>query len=248
MSNLIQGSFSLAAKWSNENQGVLSLGIFLTTLFIGWSSGIFRALQRKPRFILKLIDGPTFSCTFPTGKMRNGFPVHRTAIALYLDIANVGSSPSSICSIWVGYHWNLNPYSIQWLKYCIGWFWLHEQATILNDFQYKIGKNIKVFPFLIQANFLSPVTRNSYLEVGQSSNGVIYFEQEDSWGGCFPRVEKNSIKIKVAVFDAFNHRHCAKFRIPCVPLDEARKYNPSFGKTHAELQQETLPFDTEPNA
>jgi hypothetical protein len=234
-------ALSHAAKWSNANQGVLSLGIFATTLLLGWVSGIFGSLRRKPRFKLKLIPGPTFSCTFETGGEHAGFPVHRTALALYLNISNVGSASSSIHAISVGYHWRLRPFSRQWLQYGIGWFWLHEQVVALEEFQTKIGESIKFYPFLTQISAFAP--SETYLEVGKSTNGVVYFEQEDSWGGCFPRVEKGTVKIRVSVRDVFNHRHQSTFQIPFVSLDEARKFNPSFGKTRAELQKQTLPFD-----
>src|ERR1039458_5863991 len=139
---------SRTAKWSNANEGLLTLGIFLSTLFLGWVSGIFASLRNKPRFHLSLIEGPTFSRTFETGKKHAGFPVHRTGIALYLTVANIGSAPSSIRSISVGYHWHLRPFSMQWLSYRIGWFWLHDQVVALQDFQSTIGDNIKIYPFL----------------------------------------------------------------------------------------------------
>jgi hypothetical protein len=245
MLSVIQEWLSHVSKWSNDNQGVVSLGIFLTTLLLGWTSGIFGALRRKPAFRLTLIEGPTFSCTFPAGKEHNGSPIHRTAIALYLSVANVGSAPSSICNISVGYHWDLRPFSIAWVKYRIGWFWLHDQAIALQDFQCEVGRRIKIFPFLTQMSSIAFVPSSTYLEIGKSTNGVVYFEQQDSWGGCFPKAEEDRVKVKVSVRDAFNRSHVATFRIPCVSLDKARKFNPSFGKTHAELHKETLPFDAE---
>jgi hypothetical protein len=237
---------SRTAKWSNANEGLLTLGIFLSTLFLGWVSGIFASLRNKPRFHLSLIEGPTFSRTFETGKKHAGFPVHRTGIALYLTVANIGSAPSSIRSISVGYHWHLRPFSMQWLSYRIGWFWLHDQVVALQDFQSAIGDNIKIYPFLIQSSAFSFASPETYLGVGKSTSGVVYFEQEDSWGGCFPTAEGQKIRIKVAVTDVFGHRHQSRFRIPCLSLSEARKFNPSFGKTHTELRQESLPFDATP--
>jgi hypothetical protein len=195
-------------------------------------------------FKLRLIPGPTFACTFETGAERGGFRVHRTAIALYLSISNAGSSASSIRSISVGYHWRLLPYSMQWLRYRIGWFWLHHETVALEQFQCKIGDSIKIYPFLTQADLIFSKSSETYLEVGRSTNGVVYFEQEDSWGGCFPKAERDSkVKIKISVKDVFGHRHESIFRIPFLSLDEAREFNPSFGKTLAELRRETLPFD-----
>jgi hypothetical protein len=126
--------YAKASKWANDNQGLLSIAIFVITIALGWVSGIFSALRRKPKFNLALVDGPTFCCTYPTGKTYGEFEVHRTGIALYLVIANVGSAASNIQQISVGYHWHLHPFSVQWLKYKVGWFWLTDQAVALADF------------------------------------------------------------------------------------------------------------------
>lgn len=240
----ISDLYAEIAKWCNDNQGVLGVTLFLATLILGWASGIFSALRRRPKFKLRLIDGPTFCCTYKTGTIHKGFEVHRTGIALYLSIANVGSSAASIDGVSVGYHWFLRrSLSIDWLKNCVGWHWLTDQIISLSDFHVSIGDRTKVYPFLTQINFSSPAKSNTYLEVGQSTNGVVYFEQSDSWGGCFPSVKNGRVHIKVRVRDTFGNQHVAKFLVPSVSLEGARKYNPDFGKTHAELRGEPLPSD-----
>lgn len=40
-----------------------------------------------------------------------------------------------------------------------------------------------VFRPLTPTSINSPVHASTYLEPGQSENGVVYFEQSDSWGG-----------------------------------------------------------------
>lgn len=232
------------SKWSNDNQGVVSIGIFVVTMGFGWASGIFSTLRRKPKFKVSLIEGPTFCCSFHIGKTRGEHEVHRTGIALYLAVANIGSAASSIVNISIGYHWHVRRFSLAWLRYSVGWFWLHNQAASLTDFQAKIGDNIKVFPFLTQANHLIPLSAETFLQVGQSTNGVVYFEQSDSWGGCFPSARDGFVRVKVAIEDAFGKKHSAKFSIPSVTMEYARTYNPSFGTTLAELHGEQLPFDT----
>lgn len=235
--------YALASKWSNENQGVVSVVIFVVTMGFGWISGIFSSLRRKPKFKLSLFDGPSFCCSYFVGKTKGEHKIHRTGIALYLAIVNVGSAASSIGNISVGYHWPLTRFSIQGLRYSVGWFWLHNQSVALADFQAKIGENIKIFPFLTQVNHLSSVKTETFLQAGQSTNGVVYFEQPDSWGNCVPSVCNDVIRVKVSVADAFGKRHVAKFSIPLVPMEYARKYNPMFGSTFAELHGEPLPVD-----
>ncbi|UUZ76257.1 hypothetical protein LP414_33985 [Polaromonas sp. P1(28)-13] len=243
MLQIVLSNYSVAAKWLNDNQGVAGVGVFLLTLFLGWVSGIFSALRRKPKFRMSLIEGPTFSCTFPTGAKRDEAPVHRTGVALYLSVANIGSAASSIANISIAYHWHVRPLSFVWLRYRIGWFWLHDQATVIHDFQAKIGENTKFYPFLTQRSILSNADSTTFLEPGRSTNGVVYFEQSDSWGGCFPSPGKSGVRIKIALRDVFGRMHTNRFKIQAVTLEEARKYNPSFGKTCAELRNETLPHD-----
>jgi hypothetical protein len=223
--------FITAAAWTNENQGILSVALFIVTVIFGWFSGIFSALRRKPKFKIDTIPGPTFSCTYLTGNKHHEYDVHQTAIAIYLHISNVGAAPSSIHKIRIAYHWNLTPWSLLWLKNSIGWFWIEHQAVALTDFQARIGDSIKVYPFLTQKNYLSPAKSETFLEIGQSTNGVVYFEQSESWGGCFPKSHKQQVQVKIEVSDVFGGRHKTTVKIPAVSLEEAIKYNPEFGNT-----------------
>jgi len=140
----------------------------------------------------------------------------------------------------VGYHWDIHPYSWHWLRYRLGWFWLRNQTVILDDFQVDIGESIKVFPFLTQASYKMKAMPDTFLEVGRSANGVVYFEQDDSWGGCFPRIRDGRVRLKIRVQDAFGKMHTKKVWVESVSLDEARKYNKKFGGTLAELRQQYL--------
>lgn len=234
-------------KWSNDNQGVLSIVIFAVTLAFGWGSGIFRTLRQKPKFKIKMFPGPTFCCTYLVGEKYGEFDVHRTAFALYLHVANIGSAASSIEQISIGYHWDIKPFSKLWLKYGIGWFWIHEQTTALMDFHAKIGENIKGYPFLTQKSILTGDTPKTFLEIGRSTGGVVYFEQDDSYGGCYPVAKNSKVRIKIKVRDVFGKFHQEKLDIPSVSIEEARKYNPDFGKTYAELRGKPLPVDIKPD-
>jgi hypothetical protein len=102
--------------WLNENQGVVSALIFAVTIFLGWVSGIFGSLRRTPKLRLQLLPGPTFCSTFPTGKKQAGHDTHRTAISLYVNIANVGSAPTSVDNVELGYHWHVRPFFVDLAK------------------------------------------------------------------------------------------------------------------------------------
>lgn len=229
--------------WLNSNQGVLGLVLFAATILFGWISGIFSALRRKPRFRIRTIEGPTFACTYGVGQTHENYDVHRTGIALYLNIANVGSAPASIEAIAIGYHWAIKPFGRLWWRYGLGWFWLDNQAVALADFQAEIGENIKIYPFLTQRSVLSGLSAETFLEVGRSTSGVVYFEQADSYGACFPLAIGRQVRAKIRITDSFGRRHAAKVLIPRFSLAEAQKYNPSFGLTLATLRGESGPIE-----
>jgi hypothetical protein len=168
------------AKWANDNQGVVTIVVFAVTIFLGWISGIFRALRHKPVFKISVLNGPTFCSTFPTGEKYEDYDVHRTAIAVYLKIANVGTAPASIERVFLGYKWYLNRLNILWLKYRLFWFWLKDSITSLEDFKYDFGEHIKVYPFLLQGT--STCTRSLHMrQVGMggvaSINNAIVFKE-----------------------------------------------------------------------
>jgi hypothetical protein len=236
-------SFLQVAAWMNKNEGLLSVVLFLATLFLGWASGIFASLRRKPEFKIRLIDGPTFCCIYETGGEKNGHKTHQVAFALYLRVSNIGSAASSLEAVHVGYHWDIIPFSKQWWQYGLGWFWLDKLSVSLEDFQVKIGDSVKVFPFLFQKTHLSQLTQDTYLEPGKSVLGVVYFEQAESWGACQPRPSNGMVHVKLRLEDTFGGLHFYKANIPLFTLEEARKFNPSFGKTLCNLSGTTLPFD-----
>lgn len=210
-------------QWTNENSGFLTLLIFLITLLLGWISGIFKQLRHRPNFVINLINGPTFCCTFKTGRKYEDFESTITAIVIYLEIKNIGSAPSEIQKVQVGYH----NYTF---KYTYLWFWL-DSIISLKDFGQIIGDNLRVYPFLIQKSTLLPQENMTYLKDGQSAKGIVYFEQEESYGGFVPRIKDGKVKIKVKIYDIYNATYSKTFWIPMVDLDYAKKYNEEFGQT-----------------
>jgi hypothetical protein len=186
-----------------------------------------------------MIPGPTQCSVVATGQKHGDYDIHRTAISIYLGISNIGSAASTIKNIKIGFHWHLIPFSWLWLKHKLIWFWIEHSTIIMADFQYNFGENIKVYPFLFQGNRLTGNNSDTYLEVGREINGVVYFEQDDSWGACFPSPDKGgNVSVRIAVEDVFGKKHKKTFKIPFVSIEEARKYNPSFGATYATMRQD----------
>ena len=230
MITVLPDLYAQASKWLNDNQGVISVTIFIVTVAFGWVSGIFASLRRRPKFQLSNLGGPTFGCRYSVDKRYSEHEAHRIGIALYLRIRNVGSAASSIENISIGYHWPGRSYSR---------VWIHNQCVALADFQFMFGENIKVYPFLTQVNNLLQERQETFLQVGQSTNGVVYFEQDDLLGSDFLAAKDDQICVQVVVKDAFGKQHATKLTIPSLSIEDARKYNPLFGKTLAEVRGES---------
>lgn len=237
---LVLVSFEGFRTWTNENQGLLSVALFLVAALFGWISGIFSGLRKKPSFKMRLLSGPNFCCTYPTGQKYGERELHRTAIALYLSVANVGSAAATIQRVSIGYRPGVT--ILRWLR---RWRWLPHPVVALEDFRAMIGDNAKLFPFLFQMSFISMADPDTYLRVGDSKHGVVYFEDmADGWGAARPIVRDNGhIDVKVQVIDVFGRAHRAKFPIPVLPLEEARRFSPAIGRTIAQMRGEILPAD-----
>jgi hypothetical protein len=218
ITNLIADIFRLA----NNNQGVVDILIFLATLFIAWATGIIDGLRRRPNFKIDVMEGPSLCSTFETGREYNGHKTHRTAIALYLNVVNRGTAASSIYDVHVGYRNHLH-------KFPFSLFWIRRQTIALQDFQAHIGDNLKVYPFLTQQNALSFIKNDSHLEVGKQASGVVYFEQDESWGGFLPRAKDGKVKMKVKIIDVFGRAHKTTALVPQVDITAAQRFNPQFG-------------------
>lgn len=226
--------------WFNQNSGFVSVLIFIVTLLVGWITGIFKALQRKPKFKIEIIPGPTLCSVLFTGKKYQGYDVHRTAISLYLKISNIGYAPSNIDRIEVGYHWNINQLNWLWFKYRLGWFWIRQQTVAMTDFHVALGdENFKFYPFLFQKSIVVPSDINTYLEIGNKIIGIVYFEGEEQWGGAFPLNDGKVTKVKIRAYDIFGNTYTVTKKIPFVDILEAKKFNPSFGETFLELAKKS---------
>jgi hypothetical protein len=220
-------------------------------LFLGWVSGIFGALRRKPKLRLWVKPGPTICTTFSTGEKWEGYNVHRTAISVYLGVANIGTVATSIRNVAIGYHWHLRPFSLTGIKsrifwqhliwnrirYAIFWEWIKQPFVALDDFQTTVAaQRSKIYPSLFQGSTSFGTTTDTYLEPGKIVSGIVYFELDDSWGGRFPAVRARQTRIKIAVEDAFGVNHKKTFWIPVGSLSEAQKFNPSFGQSLSNLK------------
>jgi len=215
-------------EWTNSNSGFLGLLIFVSTIILGWVSGIFSALRRKPKLAIEILEGPTFCASFDTGRSFEGHLTHRTAISAYIAITNIGSAPTDIHSVQIGYKSQLhrNPFK---------WFWLQDLTVAKSDFVMKLGEDSKVFPFLIQRNQITENSTDTYLLEGKRCNGIVYFEQDESWGNCLPQLKNNKMSIMVRIIDVFGSSHSAKGIINKVTLPAAKRVCEKFGETRESL-------------
>lgn len=215
-------------EWTNQNSGFLALLIFLAALFLGWISGIFSSLRRKPKLKITVLPGPNITASFPTGRYHNSHEMHRTSLAVYIKVANIGKAPTSIDEVHVGY-------KSQAYRNPLRWYWLKHQVVCKSDFAVNLGVDKKIFPFLMQQNQLTSNDTDTYLREGQSANGMVYFEQSESWGNFFPKFPNNTVRIKVKVYDSFGHSYHTKSSISKVTLEAARTVCEKFGQTRESL-------------
>jgi hypothetical protein len=173
---------------------------------------------------------------------REGWDVHRTAISFYLGVANIGTAATSIRNVALGYHWHLRPVSLQWIKYRIFWDWIDQPFVTLDDFQTTLAnQRSKIYPSLFQGSTTLGKTTDTYLEAGTIVNGMVYFELDESWGGRFPAPARaRQTRVRIAVEDAFGVRHKRSFWVPVVSLEEAKKFNPSFGQSLSSLRNKSV--------
>ena len=222
-------------RWCNDNGGFISVLLFAATVLLAWIGGVFKFLRQKPRFVMRLLRGPSFACTYSTGEKFGEYDVTRTSFALYLSISNRGSAAATIVSAKLGYKWCLNKLGWDFVRYVLGWCWLPTTISV-TDFHYVLKSGgAKFYPFLMQRSTILPGEGDLYLPVGRNAHGVIYFEQPNAWGAAQPRVINDRTRVKVCIIDSFGQTHAEKFWLPVVTLEEARKYNPAIGTTHDEI-------------
>ena len=226
--------------WSNENSGFLSLILFLFTFALGWVSGFFKAILKKPYLKIEVIEPKSFCSTFDIGRKTNGKSMHRTAISIYLKIINIGNSPTEVDKVAIGYksaEYN-NPFR---------WYWLEEEVVCLSDFIVPLGdEDSKVMPFLKQRNQTINNNTSLYLQVASSCLGITYFEQEASTGNYFPKCDENYyVKIKVKVIDTLGNAYFQKSKILKLQLKAAQKWCEKYGQTREKLVENKVPRETD---
>jgi hypothetical protein len=220
------------ADWCNQNSGFLTAIIFVVTLIIGWISGFFKLIRKRPKFKIRTIEGATFYSTIYLDKTYEGHPVHKTAFVLYIEITNTGNAPSSIGQIKIGYLPD-NKTPIWRAKRN----WIYE--TILKSqliSKFKDSELVKGYPFLKQKSDMYSDATDTFLDIGKIANGIAYFEERETFGNWTPRLnkDKESTNVKIEIKDAFGQNHTQKIKIKRVEPSKALEMSPYFGQTYVE--------------
>ena len=217
--------------WTNKNSGFLGLLIFFLTILISWISGLFEYIKKRPKFKIEIIENATFGCIIDLNETYKDLPVNKTAFAIYLEVTNIGNAPSSIGKINLGYL--LSDMKPKWRT---SRNWIAETFS-KSDFriEFKNSNIVRGFPFLKQANELHGKV-DTYLEVGKSANGIVYFEQSEAYGSWMPRLNKDlkTTDLVIKIEDAFGKFHKKKFTIELVEPNYSLKFSPYFGQTQKE--------------
>lgn len=232
-------------KWSNENSGFLSVVLFIATICISWISGLFSLIRNKPQFKIDIINQCTFYSTLILEKTYKGYPVHKTAFVIYCRITNIGYSASDIGDIQLVYQKSDRKRFLHKKQYV-------KETICSSDFRYEFKESgsTKVFPFLKQINQLIPNHNcETYLPVGNSKNGIIYFEEDEAYGNLYPikNKDKTTSPIILEVKDVYGRTYKKKVNIKYVEPEEAFLYNPNFAMAfkkyviNPEIQKKGLP-------
>jgi hypothetical protein len=232
-------------NWLNDNTGVVSVFLFLGTILVGWLTGFFKALIRRPRFKIRVIPKMTLGCVFNTGRqytppMQGTYDLTKTAFVIYLEIINAGTTASNLGKIRIGYNRNNGKRAIFQKR-----LWIYEY-NILDTFSIPSGDGQSLLiPHLRQVTPELNKSYNGYIEVGNSLIGAAYFEQPVSWGNHTPRFDENGFTdIKIIVEDAFKNKYRKRAKVKMIPIQDALTYNPKFGMTEHFLEREIFDFDS----
>lgn len=149
-------------------------------------------------------------------------------MGVYLGITNVGSAPTDLDKIIIGY--KSTDRKIPFL-----WHWLKYQTVCRSDFVMKIGEDTKIYPNLMQRNQLTDNKIETYLKEGQRCNGMVYFEGDELYGNKIPYAPENQSLIKIKVYDVYGKSYSKKAKIPKVTINAARKVCKKFGEPRDSL-------------
>jgi len=217
----------------DRHSGSLSALQFLLTLALAWLAGAWRFLRQRPKLIVNVMPGPTFSTIIPVEDTYLGNPAHRNVICLYLTILNRGSAGGAIDKIKVSFRRaptsSKDFFNSRWVSIA--------ETVALDDFRVDIGERTKIFPFLRQASRLTESNRSGYLRVGAALKGTAYFEEENlSYGSHRPVTKGGHTRVKLTLTDTFGCVSHHLLTIPELPIEAARKYGMHIGETFASLR------------
>lgn len=210
-------------EWVEYNSGFLSVAIITISIIVGWLSGTFKAIRRKPKLSVNL-NKPSFYSIRCFEEYYQGISLFRPFFLLYLDIKNIGYSPTTITGNRLCFKVRVG--KIRFKKICI------KDVPVLGDVGHTIGENLRVFPFLIQKNTLmNNDSELSYLKEGGQANGMLYFESPKCWGDFVPYNKDGKTKIYLKVIHTMGKPVSKKFLVEEWLLSYAEKFNKNLGWT-----------------
>ncbi len=216
--------------WANDNSGYLALVLFFAALLVSFTTWLVKRFIKKKaahnKLRIELLEAASMCTSFDTGNVKDNFRLHRTVFMLYLKLVNEGDKAVSIGNIEVGYRSQKLPVDSEWR-------WLKDETVMLEDYKVPFGDNVKIYPFLKQRGVLDNIEPpDLHIESGDSRNGIVYFEQEESTLNDLPYMGPDcKVTIKVMVFDNIGNSWNSEFRVPKVKIEAIRKVVPSFGMT-----------------
>jgi len=224
--------FKNIIDWTNLNSGFLSLIIFLVTIFVGWVSGAFNALFKKPKLKIRFIGKMSFYSFYYTGdkhfhkELNETFDYHKTGFVVYMSIANIGNANTTIDKIFLGYYTN-GPKKYFFKDKIV---WLPQWHSI-EPFRIRLKDDslLQVASLRMKDSAFDKDDKDK-IEVGSSLVGAAYFEQPEAWGNLNPKqLEDNFTKVIIKIRDIYGYEYKFKTKLKSFTIEKARKFNPHFG-------------------
>jgi hypothetical protein len=204
-------------QWTNNNSGWVSVLTFLAGILLSSFLWILKRPASKPVLKLEVLKGPTLCSSFDAGVTDDGEVLHRTAFLIY------GRVPVQVGDIHLGYRSSATPDGESFR-------WLVNETVLLQDYKDPIGENFKVYPFLKQSNSSIDNSRKTYLLPGEYENGLVYFEQEESYGLDYPYMDADShVLTRIRVHDTLGSFWETDASVVKVKIEAIRENNPAFG-------------------
>ncbi len=185
-------------QWINNNQWIIDITIFLLWLLIARISWFFRYIKQSPKLIFDEYSRAIPSCYIedmePIQDTDEWQKVSRMAFLIWLNISNIGLTPTTIRDYKVVYK------DISWRDHIL---YPISMPTPLSE---SLGENKKIFLSLVTSYPHLWAINSQYIWLNACIQGFVYFNINFKWD-FKPKIEWDFIDIVVNITDITWHTY-----------------------------------------